>query len=105
MKQIPNLYRDTWGPLNPNSTANDVESPLKIAVYELNNPKVLTYLVNHGLNVNSLWAGVYRGFGGQRVEIRGISCLTAAIAKNDLTMIKKLVQLGKFKYTVEELKD
>ena len=97
MKQIPNLYRDTWGPLNPNSTANDVESPLKIAVYELNNPKVLTYLVNHGLNVNSLWAGVYRGFGGQRVEIRGISCLTAAIAKNDLTMIKKLVQLGKYK--------
>ena len=55
----------------------------------------MEFLILNGLYVDTLWQGVCRTFGGQRFEIRGLTSLSCALARNDSKMVKKLIQLGK----------
>ena len=69
-------------------------NPLKIAVIDLKSVKMVEFLIENGLYVDTLWQGVCRTFAGQRFEIRGLTPLSCALARNDRKMVKKLVQLG-----------
>ena len=95
LSKLDQINRLHWGPIDPKSTLSKVDrNPLQVAVLEIQSPKALKFLVDHGFHVDSLWQGVCHAFGGQRVEIRGLSCLTCAIARNDMAMIEMLIQLG-----------
>ena len=69
-------------------------NPLKLAVIDIKSIQMVEFLIENGLFADALWQGVCRTFGGQRFEIRGLTSLSCAIARNDRKMVKKLVQLG-----------
>lgn len=93
--KIDNLRRKNWGPVHPDSQELVLRTnPLKVAVMEAKSTKMLEILIKNGLDVDALWQGVCRTYGGQRVELRGLTSLTCALARNDLKMVTKLVQLG-----------
>ena len=69
-------------------------NPLKLAVIDIKSIQMVEFLIENGLFADALWQGVCRTFGGQRFEIRGLTSLSCALARNDRKMVKKLVQLG-----------
>ena len=69
-------------------------NPLKLAVIDIKSVQMVEFLIENGLFADALWQGVCRTFGGQRFEIRGLTSLSCALARNDRKMVKKLVQLG-----------
>ena len=69
-------------------------NPLKVAVNEVKSVKMVEFLVENGVFVDTIWQGVCRTFAGQRFEIRGLSSLSCALVRNDRIMVEKLVQLN-----------